>query len=47
MTQEKMTSIQVSVETKEQLMLLGIKGDTYDIIVKRLLDKVGKKGVRK
>jgi predicted DNA-binding protein len=44
---EKMTSIQVSVETKDRLTKLGITGDTYDTIVRRLLDKVGKKGVRK
>jgi hypothetical protein len=44
---EKMTSIQVSVETKDRLTKLGIMGDTYDTIVRRLLDKVGKKGVRK
>ena len=42
----KMTSISVSVETKERLQKLGIKGDTYDDIVCRLLDKLGKKAVR-
>ena len=40
------TTIQVSVETKETLSKLGIKGDTYDGIIKRLLDKVGKKAVK-
>ena len=39
----KMTSIQVSEETKGKLMQLGLKGDTYDTIVRRLLDKLGKK----
>ena len=43
---EKMTSIQVSVETKKRLAKLGIKGDTYDDIVLRLLEKVGKKAVK-
>lgn len=42
----KMTSIQVSVETKDRLAKLGIKGDTYDDIVSRLLDKLGKKSVK-
>jgi hypothetical protein len=44
---DKITSIQVSVETKDRLTKLGVMGDTYDSIVRRLLDKVGKKGVRK
>ncbi len=42
----KMTSIQVSVETKERLNNLGIKGDTYDGIIQRLLIKVGKKSIK-
>jgi len=33
------TSIQVSVETKKKLDKLGKKGDTYDNIIKKLLDK--------
>jgi len=36
------TSIQLSSETKDRLKKLGLKGDTYDTIVCRLLDKVGK-----
>lgn len=43
----KMTSIQVSVETKKRLAKLGIMGDTYEAIIVRLLEKVGKKAVRK
>ncbi len=39
----KMTSISVSQETKERLAKLGIKGDTYHDIIRRLLDKLGKK----
>ena len=42
----KMTSIQVSFETKERLAKLGIKGDYYNDIVVRLLDKLGKKTVK-
>jgi len=42
----KMTTIQISSLTKGRLSSLGIKGDTYDVIVQRLLDKVGKKGVK-
>jgi len=40
------TSIQVTKETKERLGRLGIKGDTYDAIINRLLDKVGSKKAR-
>jgi len=51
----KMTTIQVSVETKDRLAKLGVidrlakpgvMGDTYDGIIKRLLDKVGRKAVK-
>ena len=38
------TSIQVSKDTKERLEKLGMKGDTYDAIINRLLDQVGVKG---
>ena len=41
----KQTSIQLSPETKDRLTKLGLKGDTYDTIVNRLLDKLGKKKV--
>ena len=44
---DKMTSIQVSVETKARLAKLGIMGDTYEAIVSRLLDKLGEKTVKK
>jgi len=43
----KMTSIQVRVETKDRLKTLGIMGDTYDDIVQRLLDRLGKKSLKK
>ncbi len=32
------TSLQVSVKTKDQLKARGKKGDTYDEIIRRLLD---------
>ena len=44
---EKMTSIQVQVETKDRLKALGIMGDTYDDIIQRLLDRLGKKSPKK
>ena len=47
MVEKKMTTIQVSVETKERLASLGIKGDTYDTIIGRLLDKLGNESLRK
>ena len=37
------TSIHVSRETKSRLAQLGIKGETYDGIIQRLLDKLKKK----
>ena len=43
----KMTSVQVSQETKNRLAKLGIMGDTYEVIITRLLDKVGKKSAKK
>ena len=36
------TSIQISKETKDRLIKLGIKGDTYDDIILRLLDRLKK-----
>ena len=39
----KMTTIQVSVETKNQLVKLGLKGDSYDGIIRGLLDELNKK----
>lgn len=36
------TSIQVSQETKDRLAKLGLKGETYDVIIRRLLDKHAK-----
>ncbi len=35
--QTKITTIQLSEETREELKKLGKKGDTYDDIIKRLL----------
>lgn len=35
------TSIQISRNTKEKLDKIGNKGDTYDSIVRRLLEKYG------
>ncbi len=41
-----LTTIQISKETREKLKKFGIKGETYDEIIKRLLklaEKVGGK----
>ena len=46
MKNDKMTTIQVSTETKDRLAKLGIKSDTYNTIINWLLDKVGKKAVK-
>ena len=39
----KITTIQLLTETKDRLAKLGLKGDTYDTIIQRFLDKLGKK----
>ena len=33
------TVIEVSIETRENLKLLGHKGDSYDTIIRRLVDE--------
>ena len=35
----KTTNIPISTETRDRLKRLGIKGETYDTIIRRLLDK--------
>ena len=40
---EKKTSIQLSVATKERLDKIGGKKDTYEDIIRRLLDLAAKK----
>lgn len=40
---EKKTSIQISVDTKERLVKLGRKDETYDDIIRRLLDQQSRK----
>lgn len=37
------TSIQISVETKDRLIKLGKKSETYDDIIRRLLDQQSRK----
>jgi len=37
----EMTTIPVAVETRERLKQLGKKGDTYDEIIRRLLEHAG------
>ena len=40
MGKENMTTIQLSTETRDQLKELGKKGETYDEIIKKLLELV-------
>ena len=40
----KITTIKLTQETKARLSKLGAKGESYEIIVKRLLDHKTKKG---
>ena len=42
MSEEK-TTIQISLDNKNRLDKLGGKGDSYDDILTRLLDKIEKK----
>lgn len=35
------TTIAVSMETKEMLRHLGEKGESYDVIIKKLIEEVG------
>lgn len=45
MTKDKLTRIPVMVSTRNLLKTHGLKGDTYDKIILRLLDKAN--GVKK
>ena len=33
------TNVQITIETKDRLVALGGKGDSYDDVIKRLLDE--------
>jgi hypothetical protein len=41
MPQSRSTTIAVSVETKEIIRTLGEKGETYDAIIRRVINKAG------
>lgn len=41
MSQSGSTTIAVSVETKEMIRILGEKGETYDAIIRRIIQKAG------
>lgn len=32
------TNVQITIETRDRLIALGSKGDTYEDVIKRLLD---------
>lgn len=38
MGKPKSTTIQVTIETRDELQSLGSKGETYDEIIKRLIN---------
>jgi len=42
MEKAQLTTIQITHETRDKLRALGAKGDTYEDVIKRLLN--GKKG---
>lgn len=42
MTKEDITTIQVSKEIRDKLKELGKKGETYDDVIKNLLELAGK-----
>ena len=37
MKKNKSTTIQILTETRDELKALGSKGETYDVIIKRLM----------
>lgn len=39
MTKDEYTSIRVKIETRERLRKIGEKGDTYNVIIERLLEE--------
>jgi predicted CopG family antitoxin len=39
---EKITTIQISKETRDELKELGKKGETYDEVIKKLLEHAKK-----
>jgi hypothetical protein len=39
MSKEKLTTIKVKAETRDTLKSVGKKGETYDEIINRLLDR--------
>lgn len=39
---KKQTTIRLTVETREKLKRLGRKGETYEQIVSRILEEIGK-----
>lgn len=46
MEEDKIVLIKVRDSTRERLKKAGIKGETYDTIIKRLLEKKNGKEVR-
>jgi len=44
MMKEEITTIQISKEIRDQLKELGKKGETYDEIIRKLLELVKQKG---
>jgi predicted RNA-binding protein YlqC (UPF0109 family) len=40
---EEITTIQISIKTRDELKEIGKKGETYDTIVKNLLETYKKK----
>jgi hypothetical protein len=42
MNGDKIVAIKVTAETREKLKRLGIKSETYDVIIKRLMEGGGK-----
>lgn len=44
MAKEGKTTIELSIETRDKLKELGKKGETYDEIIRRLLELAKQKG---
>ena len=44
---EKRAMVAIRPETREKLMMVGRKGETYDYIINRLIEEYGNNGKQK
>ena len=46
MTKDEYTSIRVKIETRERLRKISEKGDTYNVIIERLLEETKQQNIK-